>query len=293
MAFPEEPIAVADGSLILTAVRRGVRTQVTHDGKVAIIAETDGGPNGEVVGPDGAIYVTNNGGLTWLDRGDLNIPGPIPADHVGSSIQRVEVKTGAVITLYKSRNGKPLIAPNEIVFDITGGMWFTDLGSTTPDRSKFGALYYAQTDDSGNVRGRGNLISPNGVGLSPDETVICMADTLLKRLWAFDIVVPVQLKRRERGAPGRDISNLQGYQKLDGLAVEAGGKVCVVTLVNGGVTVFELEGSIEHFPFPDFAITDICFGGEDMRDARITCSVTGTLYKCRWPRPGLKLNFNS
>jgi gluconolactonase len=38
--------------------------------------------------------------------------------------------------------------------------------------------------------------------------------------------------------------------------------------------------------------TNICFGGEDMRDAWITCSSTGKLYKTRWPRPGLKLAFN-
>ena len=86
---------------------------------------------------------------------------------------------------------------------------------------------------------------------------------------------------------------LPGYQMLDSLAVEADGKVCCATLVNGGITAFDPGGGVEHYAFPDPLITNICFGGADMRDAWITASGTGKLLKCRWPRPGLKLNFNA
>jgi gluconolactonase len=91
---------------------------------------------------------------------------------------------------------------------------------------------------------------------------------------------------------GRAVHNLQGVQLLDSLAVEAGGKVCVATILNGGITVFDPDGTIEHVPVPDLVTTNICFGGEDMRDAWITASATRRLYKTRWPRPGLKLAFN-
>jgi gluconolactonase len=89
------------------------------------------------------------------------------------------------------------------------------------------------------------------------------------------------------------IHNLQDYQLLDSLAVEAGGKVCVATIINGGITAFDPNGSVEHFAFPDLICTNICFGGADMMDAWITASSTGKLFKTRWPRPGLKLNFNA
>jgi gluconolactonase len=89
------------------------------------------------------------------------------------------------------------------------------------------------------------------------------------------------------------VKNLDGFQYLDSLAVEASGKVCVATIINGGVTVFDPDGSTEHFAFPDLVCTNICFGGADMMDAWITASATGKLYKARWPRPGLKLNFNA
>ena len=94
-------------------------------------------------------------------------------------------------------------------------------------------------------------------------------------------------------APGRVVANLPGYQLLDSLAVEAGGKVCVATIVNGGITIFDPDGSTEHVPVPDPVTTNICFGGADMRDAWITAGATGRLYKARWPRPGLRLAFNA
>jgi gluconolactonase len=69
--------------------------------------------------------------------------------------------------------------------------------------------------------------------------------------------------------------------------------VCVGTLRNGGITVFSRSGGTEHHEVPDPMVTNICFGGADMQDAWITGSGTGRLFKCRWPRPGLKLNFNA
>ncbi len=294
LQFPEGPVAMADGSIILTEIKRGVLSRVTPDGKVSVFAEVGGGPNGAAVGPDNALYVTNNGAsFEWLDQGGLTIPGPTPPSHRGGSIQRVDLATGAITTVYDACDGRRLIGPNDLVFDRTGGMWFTDHGASTPEGRRYGALYYARPDGSKITRQRDHIISPNGVGLSPDETVVYAADTQLGRLWAFDIASPGELAPPPGFAPGRVICNLPGYQLLDSLAVEAGGKVCVATIINGGITAFDPDGSTEHFAVPDLVTTNICFGGADMRDAWITASSTGRLYKCRWPRPGLKLNYNA
>ena len=99
----------------------------------------------------------------------------------------------------------------------------------------------------------------------------------------------------------------EGCSVLDSMAVDAQGNLYVATMVprgadpavNGGITVVSPQGEILEFveirlddgtpvPLP----SNICFGGADMRDAWITCSSTGRLYKVRWPRPGLKLAFN-
>ncbi|HYE44249.1 MAG TPA: SMP-30/gluconolactonase/LRE family protein [Caulobacter sp.] len=294
LRFPEGPIAMNDGSVILTEIAGQRLTRVTPDGKTSVVAEPGGGPNGAAIGPDGKIYVTNNGGsFEWLEMEGLLIPGPTPASHVGGSIQRVDIATGRVETVYEACEGKRLVGPNDLVFDRTGGFWFTDHGCSTPDGKKFGGLYYARPDGSKIVRHRDHMVSPNGVGLSPDEKIVYMADTMLGRLWAFDVKAPGELADPPPFQPGRVVCNLPGYQLLDSLAVEAGGKVCVATIINGGVTAFDPDGTTEHFPFPDILCTNICFGGPDMRTAWITASGTGKLYRATWPRPGLKLNFNA
>src|SRR5438309_8792579 len=84
LRFPEGPIAMNDGSVILTEIEGMVLTRVTPDGKKTTVAETGGGPNGAAIGPDGAIYVTNNGGsFVWLKQNGLTIPGPTPETHTG------------------------------------------------------------------------------------------------------------------------------------------------------------------------------------------------------------------
>jgi len=294
LEFPEGPIAMADGSVILTEIKGRRLTRVSPDGRKETLVETGGGPNGAAIGPDGAIWITNNGGsFEWLDNMGLTIPGPTPASHAGGSIQRFDLATGKLDTVYEACEGRRLVGPNDLVFDRQGGLWFTDHGCGTQEGRKFGGIYYAKTDGSHISRQRDHLISPNGIGLSPDEAVVYAADTQIGRLWAFDVAGPGELAPGPGFAPGRVICNLPGYQLLDSLAVEAGGKVCVATIINGGITAFDPDGSTEHFPVPDLVCTNICFGGADMRDAWITASSTGKLYKARWPRPGLKLNFNA
>ena len=294
LEFPEGPIAMADGSVVLTEIKAQRISRVTPDGKRETVAEVPGGPNGAAIGPDGAIWITNNGGaFEWLDMGGLTIPGPTPASHKGGALQRLDPKSGKLETLYDACEGKRLVGPNDLVFDKQGGVWFSDHGCSTPDGRKFGGIYYAKTDGSFISRQRDHLISPNGIGLSPDEKVVYLADTNLGRLWAFDVESPGVLAAGPGFAPGRVVHNLEGYQLLDSLAVEAGGKVCVATIINGGITAFDPNGAVEHYPFPDLVCTNICFGGADMRDAWVTASSTGKLFKTRWPRPGLKLNFNA
>ncbi|HTO00663.1 MAG TPA: SMP-30/gluconolactonase/LRE family protein, partial [Microthrixaceae bacterium] len=81
-----------------------------------------------------------------------------------------------------------------------------------------------------------------------------------------------------------------GHQLLDSLAVDSEGYVCVGTLVNGGITVISPSGdSVEHVAVDDLLVTNIAFGGPDMRTAYVTASGTGRLLAMDWPRPGLRL----
>src|SRR5262249_48728399 len=61
LRFPEGPVAMRDGSIVLVEIERQTITRVRPDGSTEVIAHTGGGPNGLAVGPDGAFYVCNNG----------------------------------------------------------------------------------------------------------------------------------------------------------------------------------------------------------------------------------------
>ncbi|HEX8512374.1 MAG TPA: SMP-30/gluconolactonase/LRE family protein [Allosphingosinicella sp.] len=291
LEFPEGPVAMADGSVIVAEIKGRRITRVRPDGSKEVLAETGGGPNGLAVGPDGALWIADNGGaFSWHEEMGLTIPGPTPPGHEGGSIRRLELASGRLETVFESIDGRRLIGPNDLVFDLQGGLWFTDHGCTTGDGRRYGALCYAARGVV--TRQRDGLVSPNGIGLSADGRTVYVADTWLQRLWAFDVEAPGILAPPGL-APGRVVANLPGYQLLDSLAVEADGGVCVATIVNGGITAIAPDGSFEHYPVPDPVCTNICFGGGDMRDAWITASGTGRLYKARWPRPGLKLAFNA
>ena len=102
---------------------------------------------------------------------------------------------------------------------------------------------------------RAELTAPNGVGLSPDEKVLYWADTTTGRLWAADIAKPGELAPQPAPwLPGKVVCTLPEFQLLDSLKVEEDGYVCVGTIINGGITVFDPKAKIgsvvEHVPFP-------------------------------------------
>jgi gluconolactonase len=292
LKFPEGPIAMPDGSVVLVEIARGTLSRVWN-GRTEVIAALGGGPNGAAIGPDGAVYVCNNGGFEWREVSGFLVPVRAAPDYTTGRIERVDLATGRFDRVYESFDGERLGGPNDIVFDRSGGFWFTDMGKSFPRQRDHSALFYAHADGSHLHRAVHPAVSFNGVGLSPDEKVVYCNDTETQKLWAFDITEPGKLAPFAFGQRGRVVCTLPGHQLLDSLAVEANGNVCSATLLNGGITVFKPDGAYEHVALPDPLTTNICFGGADMRDAYITLSGTGKLVKARWPRPGLKLNFQS
>ena len=296
LQFPEGPIAMDDGSVVLVEIRRQTLTRVGTDGRADVIAHLGGGPNGAAVGPDGKVYVCNNGGFKWLDLPSGFVrPHGTPDDWKGGSIQRVDLVSGEFETLYDACEGVPLRGPNDIVFDHQGGFWFTDLGKSIDDYRYDGAIYYAMADGSKIVRAKSPMITPNGIGLSPDGGILYVAESLTSRIWAFDIEAPGVLRPPKGLLPGRLVATLTDYQLVDSLAVQADGRVAVATLFRGGISIVEpKDGSVEYVDVPDeLFVTNICFGGKDMCDATITCSGRGKLVKARWPDAGLRLNYNA
>lgn len=293
LRFPEGPVALPDGRLLCVEIAAGALTMIEPGRKPQRIVDLGGGPNGAAIGPDGRVYICNNGGFCWNEQGGLLMPHGTPDTYPGGSIQVVDLGTLKVETLYTHCEGRRLCGPNDIVFDAQGGFWFTDHGKTRERDMDRTGVFYARIDGSYISEQIFPMHGPNGVGLSPDEKTLYVAETFTGRVWAYPLEAPgtvapqlgLGVDRLLYTAPG-------GYELYDSLAVDAEGNVCVAALVSGGVRSISPGGELVDFcKTGDLMTTNICFGGADLRDAYITLSGTGRIMQTRWPRAGLALNF--
>jgi gluconolactonase len=248
------------------------------------------------------VYVCDDGGFAWTDLGELLLPLrehgiTEPDDFEGGGILRVDLDTGEVESLYEACDGRRLVGPNDIVFDASGGFWFTDHGKVRHRDEDRGGLYWAKADGSEIREVAWGLHAPNGVGLSPDGSVVYVAETHTGRLWAWDVAAPGEVTPAgPLAGGGRFVAGPGGYTMFDSLAVEADGSVCCATLGAGGITVIRPDdGSHAHMALPagfeDGLTTNIAFGGDDLRTAALTLSGTGRVVLVDWPRPGLRLAY--
>ncbi|RYX93654.1 MAG: SMP-30/gluconolactonase/LRE family protein [Comamonadaceae bacterium] len=297
LRFPEGPVVLDDGSICVVEIAAG-RVSIVKDGKLSVLAELGGGPNGMAIGPDGALYVCNNGGFIVREvEGETRVVhGLVPDDYQTGLIQRIDLGTREVTTLYTHCGEHPLSAPNDLVFDRHGGFYFTDFGKVHERHRDWGSVYYAMPDGTSIIEVIHPIAAPNGIGLSPDQGTLYVCETETSRLWSYPIVSPGKVTRQDFPSPngGRLVYSPPGYQRFDSLAVQANGDICVATLITGQVTVVSPEGRlVREVRFPDRYVTNLCFGGAGLTKAYATLSLTGKLVELDWPEPGLLLNYSA
>ena len=285
-----------DGALLIVEIERRTVTRIDASGAKSIVAELEGGPNGMAWGPDGALYLCNNGGFLFTKAADggNRVKAGVPESYAGGWIERLDPKSGEHRILYRRCGDHDLVGPNDLVFDQRGGFYFTDYGKLYPRHRINGGLYYALADGSRIVEVAYPLITPNGVTLSPDGKTVYVAETETGRLWAFDLEAPGRAKRHPVFAPhgGRILCSLPGYQRCDSMAVEDSGNICIATIVSGCISVVSPDGTlVEQVPTGDIVTTNICFGGADRKTTFITLSSGGTVIEMPWPRAGLALAY--
>jgi gluconolactonase len=319
--FPTAPLILPDGDLVVAEILGGRLVRVRADGSTKLFAETGGAPAGAALGPDGAVYVCNNGAANLVrerlpdGRTIYRPPGPgEQGTGLAGQVQRVTAD-GQVSTLFRECDGRALMAPTGIVFDRQGSFYFTDRGlyegpvrdpgvsteskhlsvlrmAGAMTRKAAGSVYYASADGRTVREILHPLASPSGIALSPDETTLYVGEAGTGRVWAFQLTGPGQPgKRRCLGvAPGTRPLN---FSWCEGLTVDAEGDVAVATVVNGGVTTLSPQGrQMEHVATGDPFTTGLCFGGADRRSLFVTLSGSGRVIAYdAWPVKGHQLNF--
>lgn len=255
LGFPESPVAMPDGSVVLSEMAAGRITRVWPDGSTDTVADVGGGPNGVGLLPDGRMVVCQNGGARFgTGPWPYDFPGcaqifrPMgaPAEPVAPQLQLVD-PDGEVRTLardFTARDGTtlPLVRPSDVCVDREGGFYVTD-GGTTHGRSRAmtGLLY--GTPDGRLEEIVYPLEMPNGVALSPDGDRVYVAETRTRRVWEFTLSAP------GRVVGGRGLATVPSGGPLniggaDGLCVARDGTIVVATLGAGGVTAFSPAGRL-------------------------------------------------
>ena len=292
--FPEGPVVMPDGSVILTEIRNNRCSRVTPDGKVSLFSATGGGPNGLAVGPDGALYLCNNGGSRYVEGDSMGV-APHP-DYKHGFVQRLDRTTGALTTLYIECDGHKLSAPNDLVFDKAGGFYFTDLGKRYARHRDHGGLYYALPDGS---------------------KIVCLAypvpqpqrlRPVARRQDRSTSPIPkaARLLRLRRRRPGR-AAQAQGPCAAQRPGHRRRARTGALRQP-GGAGKRQHRGGDAHHRHDHRVLAgrrnrargqdaghlsdQYLLRRPDMRTAYITLSDKGQLASMTWPEPGLKLNFN-
>lgn len=293
LEFPEGPVALVDGSVLVVEIRGRKLTRVAPDGTKRTVSNLAGGPNGAAIGPDGRCYICNNGGLGFSKVGDLLLPGLAPDDYSGGWIEAVDLTSGRSEVLYRDCGDFQLRAPNDLVFDADGGFWFTDSGKMFPKSRDRGAVYYAKADGS-SIRRVIFPLDGNGIGLSPDNSTLYVAETHNARLWAYEIEARGRIRRVKGPVPwerGHLLAASPDYALFDSLAVDAGGYIWVADIPHG-LSVFAPDGTLAaRHGTGEMFTTNICFGGPGLKTAYATLSTLGQLVAFEAPRAGVPLHF--
>lgn len=276
LRFPEGPVVAGGGAVLVPEIEGGALSRVHPDGTCEVVAECGGGPNGAAFGPDGAVYVCNDGGFVFKTEDGIRFPYGGAEGSEGGSLQRVDLARGSAETVFTECAGVHLGSLNDIVFDTTGSCYFVDTTN--------GVIYYADPIGATIEVAVSELEMPNGAGLAPDGSRLYVSETFTGRVLAWDVSAPGVLTGRQQ----LYVSDGHGW---DGLAIDGAGNVCVANLQRSGITVISPDGEVrgafvtpQHDPY----VTNLCFGG----DTAYICSAgRGLLYSVRWPWPALRLNF--
>lgn len=277
--FPEGPVYLADGTLLVVEIERRSVARIAADGAITRY-HCGGGPNGAALGPDGALYVGNNGGLLFRSEDGISFPYGIAEDYQGGAVQRLDLGTGAVSTVFTESGGSRIGGLNDLVFDAEGGCYAVD--------TIRGCVHYFDPLSGAIAVAVKDLAAPNGGGLSPDGRTLYVSETYTGKLWSFRIDRPGSL------ADQREHYSAAGAHGFDGLAVDGAGNVCAANLQESGISVISPSGELLgafRTPEPDPYVTNICFGGREGDTAYICSGGRGSLYAIRWPWAGLRLNY--
>ena len=275
LQFPEGPIAMDDGSVLLVEIARGTLSRVTPDGRIHVVSQTGrrAQRRGHRAGRRGLRLQQRR--LRIHHRGRRLLP----PDRAGARLCRRAASSASTWPparferLFDTVDGLGLRGPNDIVFDAHGGFYFTDLGKARAHDMDHGGVYYAPAGGAAPRTIARPALTPNGVAPVARRPARCTTPRPPARgCGPSTSRRPARCARTPWPSPhgGRMVAASPGghFQRFDSMAVDAHGNLHVATLMHGGISVVSPDGrTVHHVPLPDRFVTNLCFGGRDLRTA--------------------------
>ncbi len=250
LGFTEGPVWASSGRLLVTSISHGVVYQVGPEAP-QVVATTGGGPNGMAEASDGALYVTQNGGIYGL--------GERTPESATPGIQLIEAATVRYLA-------EGLDAPNDCCFGLDGRLYFTDpRGPADASNQLPGRVYAMPPDGAPDLLAEGPAFA-NGIAFGPDPSQLYVAETFQQRVLVYPmrdggLGEPEEFCRTEPGFP-------------DGLCFDTAGRLYVATTLAGEVQVYNTSGEcVERLSSGEGSMpTNCCFGGPEAQTLFVTDS---------------------
>jgi len=261
-SFLEGPAFDDAGNLYVTDIPFGRIFRIDPQGDWEQVAEWAGEPNG----------------MKFLNDRDLLV-----TDY-RNGLMVCDIATGSVRPYLERRNSERFKGVNDLTFDSRGNLYFTDQGQTgLHDPS--GRLYRLRPDGRLDLL-LGNVPSPNGVALSPDERVLYLGVTRGNQVWRVPLL--------DDGSVAKVGAFFTSYGPSgpDGLAVDQRGRVIVANPGLGVVWVLnhKAEPEVVLRSCAGASLTNIAFGGPDRKTLYCTESVSGSVLRASLDEAGLPVH---
>jgi gluconolactonase len=286
VAFTEGPAAAADGSVYFSDIANNRIMKHTPGAEFAEVFRCPSGrANGLLFDPQGRL---------------LACEGNEFGDNDGNRrITRTDLATGAVEVLTDNFEGKKYNAPNDIAACSNGFIFFTDpcYGDRNMMELEHDSVFRISPDGEVTIAiTQPEIQRPNGISLSPDEKTMYLVDSCPivggnRKIWAFDLADDGSLSNQRvliDFAPGRG---------GDGMAVDSQGNLYIAAGISRprgphesadvppGIWIFNPQGGIQgRIPIPEDVLTNVTFGGDDLRSLYIAAGKT--LFTIRVAIPG-------
>jgi len=245
LKFTEGPVGTADGALYFSDIRANRTYLLETGGKISVAREQTNGANG----------------LALTKDGDL-----LAAEGDGKRISRLS-RDGKVTTITDGIEGKPLLAPNDLIVDAKGGIYFTDPGPRPVVPGRVVHVYYLPAGAKDPLVIDDKVARPNGLTVTADGKTLIVDDTIGPVVFAYDVRADGTVANKRTFAELRDIPAGQ-ESGADGLALDREGRVYITTVK--GIQVFDAEGQYLGTVAVARQPANVAFAGPDKRTLYIT-----------------------